>query len=47
MANWDLTSIAEAAQTSSSQIVKLLRKHQPALGLLNAQREKLGLSPLI
>ena len=46
MANWDLASLAERAQTSSSQIVKLLRKHPPALGVLNAQREKLGLSPL-
>ncbi len=46
VSNWDLTSLAERAQTSSSQIVKLLRRHPPALGLLNAQREKLGLSPL-
>ena len=46
MANWDLASLAERAQTSSSQIVKLLRKHPPALGVLNSQREKLGLSPL-
>lgn len=44
--DWNLTEMAQQSGTSGSQIVKLLRKHPPALDYLNQQRATLGLAKL-
>ncbi|GAB5402171.1 MAG: peptide chain release factor-like protein [Aureliella sp.] len=45
-ADFDLSVAAGKLAVSSSQLVKLLRNHPPALKLVNAQREQLGLRKL-
>jgi hypothetical protein len=45
-AEWSLQVAADRLQCSSSQLTKLLRKHPPALALLNRHREQAGLSRL-
>jgi len=44
--DWNLQDASERLGCTSSQLTKLLRKHSPALGLLNRHREQAGLSPL-
>ena len=44
--NWNLSELAEQFQTSSSQVIKLLRTHPPALEVLNQNRIQLGLPKL-
>lgn len=43
---WDLQPIANQLGTTSSQLVKLMRKHSPALTYFNAERAIIGLAPL-
>lgn len=45
-ANYDLAATAARLQITSSQILKLLKKHVPALHFCNRERAKLGLHPL-
>jgi protein subunit release factor A len=42
-ANWNVSTIAEVFQVTSSQLVKVLRKHPPAMLYLNEQRKLIGL----
>jgi hypothetical protein len=43
---WDIGQGAERLETTTSQVVKTLKKHAPALVRLNAERKALGLSEL-
>lgn len=45
-ADWNLQQAAELLECTASQLTRLLRKHPPALALLNRHREQAGLSPL-
>lgn len=45
-ANWDLTTAALRLGCSSSQLLKLVKDHAPALALLNAERANLRLHAL-
>jgi hypothetical protein len=45
-ANYDLAKAALRLQTSSSQLVKLLDKHKPALAEVNEQRKSRGMHAL-
>lgn len=44
---WRVPGASERLGLSSTQLVKLLKKHPPALQLLNQQRQMLGLLPLL
>jgi len=44
---WNINSAAESLSTSSSQLVKLLKKHSPAFSRLNEERIKQGQRPLV
>jgi hypothetical protein len=44
---WRVPEASERLGISSTQLVKLLKKHPPALQLLNQQRQMLGLVPLL
>ena len=44
--DWDLGVTAELLKTSSSQLIKLLKKYAPAMKLLNDHRTKQGQRPL-
>ncbi len=41
-ANWDVKRAGIRLDVSASQLVKLLKEHPPALGMLNAERKKRG-----
>jgi hypothetical protein len=45
-AGWNLQEASDRLGCSPSQMTKLLRKHPPALGVLNRHREQAGLSRL-
>jgi hypothetical protein len=45
-AGWNLQEASDRLGCSPSQMTKLLRKHPPALAVLNRQREQAGLSRL-
>jgi hypothetical protein len=45
-AGWNLQEASDRLGCSSSQLTKLLRKHPPALALLNRHREQAGLARL-
>ncbi len=44
--DWNMSEVARDLGTSSSQLVKLLKKHSPAFLLLNAERKTRGQRPL-
>jgi len=44
--DWNIGKVALRLGTSSSQLVKLLKKHSPAILLLNAERKLRGQRPL-
>jgi hypothetical protein len=44
---WRVPEASERLGISSTQLIKLLKKHPPALQLLNQQRQILGLVPLL
>ena len=44
--DWEIGKVALGLGTSSSQLVKLLKKHLPAILLLNAERKLRGQRPL-
>ena len=44
--SWDGRAAAEELGTSTSQLVRLLKDHQPALTVWNQERTQLGLRPL-
>ena len=44
--DYSLATAADRFQTSASQLIKLLKRHHPALAVLNAQRQTRGLGPL-
>ena len=44
--DWNVSKVAGILGTSSSQLVKLLKKHSPAFLLLNAERKTRGQRPL-
>jgi len=41
-AGWDVKKAAIRLEVSASQLVKLIKEHPPALGMLNAERKKRG-----
>jgi hypothetical protein len=43
---WDVTAVADLLGTSTSQLVKLLKKESGALAMLNVQRASRSLRPL-
>ena len=43
---WNLSSVALKLETSSSQLVKLLKKHAPAFCAINRERQSRGHRPL-
>jgi hypothetical protein len=43
---WEIPPAAEELSTTTSQIIKLLRKSRPALERVNSQRQSLGRSAL-
>lgn len=45
-ADWNLQEASGRLGCTSSQLTRLLRKHPPALTLLNRHRDQAGLSPL-
>ena len=44
--DWNMSQVALKLGTSSSQLVKLLKKHSPAFLMLNAERKSRGQRPL-
>ncbi len=44
--DWNISSVATTLGTSSSQLVKLLKKHSPAFSLFNQERKARGQRPL-
>jgi hypothetical protein len=44
--DWNISSVAAKLGTSSSQLVKLLKKHSPAFSLFNQERKSRGQRPL-
>ncbi len=44
--DWNISSVASTLGTSSSQLVKLLKKHSPAFSLFNQERRSRGQRPL-
>lgn len=46
LCDWNISSVAMKLGTSSSQLVKLLKKHSPAFSLFNQERKTRGQRPL-
>ena len=46
ISNWNISDVASILGSSSSQLVKLLKKHPPAFVLFNQERKSRGQRPL-